>query len=270
MRQSLGTAVFAGMLGVTVFGLLFTPVFYTAVRRIGGRRRDPAGAARRRRGAPDVSELRSATASNLQSTRDYHEDLRSPRLSQIRLASASCWLRRGWIPTSSSCPVDLIGAEHKQPAFLEKNPSGVVPVLQLDDGTYIAEATAITEYLDNLDGTRGSLGRRRGKGCHPHDAEAGGNRAARRCRQLFSSRDAGPRRRAAGVQEPRMGRRVREWGYRQRDKALAGMAYFDAVLQDYPFVAGDASSMADIAPSGLLVSENSLPTFCPGTFPMLY
>ena len=28
MRQSLGTAVFAGMLGVTAFGLLFTPVFY--------------------------------------------------------------------------------------------------------------------------------------------------------------------------------------------------------------------------------------------------
>jgi hydrophobe/amphiphile efflux-1 (HAE1) family protein len=36
MRQSLGTAVFAGMLGVTGFGLLFTPVFYTLVRRIGG------------------------------------------------------------------------------------------------------------------------------------------------------------------------------------------------------------------------------------------
>jgi hydrophobe/amphiphile efflux-1 (HAE1) family protein len=33
MRQSLGTAVFAGMLGVTAFGLLFTPVFYTVVRR---------------------------------------------------------------------------------------------------------------------------------------------------------------------------------------------------------------------------------------------
>jgi HAE1 family hydrophobic/amphiphilic exporter-1 len=35
MRQSLGTAVFSGMLGVTGFGLLFTPVFYTVVRRIG-------------------------------------------------------------------------------------------------------------------------------------------------------------------------------------------------------------------------------------------
>ncbi len=32
MRQSLGTAVFAGMLGVTLFGLLFTPVFYVLAR----------------------------------------------------------------------------------------------------------------------------------------------------------------------------------------------------------------------------------------------
>ncbi|WP_262265552.1 efflux RND transporter permease subunit [Microvirga yunnanensis] len=32
MRQALGTAVFAGMLGVTVFGLFLTPVFYVAVR----------------------------------------------------------------------------------------------------------------------------------------------------------------------------------------------------------------------------------------------
>ena len=33
MRQSLGTAVFFGMLGVTIFGLIFTPVFYVVVRR---------------------------------------------------------------------------------------------------------------------------------------------------------------------------------------------------------------------------------------------
>jgi hypothetical protein len=39
MRQSLGTAVFSGMLGVTGFGLLFTPVFYTAIRRIGSKGR---------------------------------------------------------------------------------------------------------------------------------------------------------------------------------------------------------------------------------------
>ena len=41
MRQSLGTAVFAGMLGVTGFGLIFTPAFYTLMQRIGiARRRD--------------------------------------------------------------------------------------------------------------------------------------------------------------------------------------------------------------------------------------
>jgi Cu/Ag efflux pump CusA len=36
MRQSLGTAVFGGMLGVTGFGLLFTPAFYRLVQQ-GGR-----------------------------------------------------------------------------------------------------------------------------------------------------------------------------------------------------------------------------------------
>jgi multidrug efflux pump subunit AcrB len=36
MRQSLGTAVFAGMVGVTIFGLLFTPTFYVVVRGISG------------------------------------------------------------------------------------------------------------------------------------------------------------------------------------------------------------------------------------------
>jgi HAE1 family hydrophobic/amphiphilic exporter-1 len=39
MRQALGTAVFFGMLGVTLFGLLFTPVFYVLVRWIGSLRR---------------------------------------------------------------------------------------------------------------------------------------------------------------------------------------------------------------------------------------
>jgi len=35
MWQSLGTAVFSGMLGVTAFGLIFTPAFYTLVQRLG-------------------------------------------------------------------------------------------------------------------------------------------------------------------------------------------------------------------------------------------
>ena len=34
LRQTLGTAVFAGMIGVTAFGLVFTPVFYVIARWI--------------------------------------------------------------------------------------------------------------------------------------------------------------------------------------------------------------------------------------------
>jgi hydrophobe/amphiphile efflux-1 (HAE1) family protein len=39
MRQSLGTAVFFGMIGVTLFGLVFTPVFYVVIRGLVARER---------------------------------------------------------------------------------------------------------------------------------------------------------------------------------------------------------------------------------------
>jgi HAE1 family hydrophobic/amphiphilic exporter-1 len=47
MRQSLGTAVFYGMIGVTLFGLIFTPVFYVVSQGLGRlfrrpKRQDPA------------------------------------------------------------------------------------------------------------------------------------------------------------------------------------------------------------------------------------
>jgi multidrug efflux pump len=38
MRRTLGTAVFAGMLGVTIFGIFLTPVFFYVVRRLTSRR----------------------------------------------------------------------------------------------------------------------------------------------------------------------------------------------------------------------------------------
>jgi multidrug efflux pump len=38
MRIALGTGVFWGMIGVTLFGLLFTPVFYVVIRKFVERR----------------------------------------------------------------------------------------------------------------------------------------------------------------------------------------------------------------------------------------
>ena len=34
MRQAIGVAVFSGMIGVTIFGLIFTPVFYVLLRKL--------------------------------------------------------------------------------------------------------------------------------------------------------------------------------------------------------------------------------------------
>jgi multidrug efflux pump len=58
MRRALGTAVFAGMIGVTAFGLFFTPVFYAVIRRFApGKKAGPAPtAADRRDGASTVAK----------------------------------------------------------------------------------------------------------------------------------------------------------------------------------------------------------------------
>ena len=44
--------------------------------------------------------------------------------------------------------VDLRGGENRQGPYMEKNPSGQCPALELDDGSILAEITAICEYLD--------------------------------------------------------------------------------------------------------------------------
>ncbi|MBB3223435.1 glutathione S-transferase [Pseudoduganella umbonata] len=142
--------------------------------------------------------------------------------------------------------VDLIGAEHKAGDFLAKNPLGVLPVLELDDGTLLSECTAITEYLDNLDGNPVLTGRtprekgtihmmqRRAEsevldavGHYFHYATPGLGDAL----QAFKSREWASR---------------GEWGEREGRRAAAGLHYFNDVLRASPWVAGDRFSMADI------------------------
>lgn len=44
--------------------------------------------------------------------------------------------------------VDIPSGENRRPAFLEKNPMGGLPVLELDDGSHIAETVAICRYFE--------------------------------------------------------------------------------------------------------------------------
>jgi glutathione S-transferase len=45
-------------------------------------------------------------------------------------------------------PLDIVKGENRTPEFLQKNPLGGLPVLELDDGTYLSESLAIIEYLE--------------------------------------------------------------------------------------------------------------------------
>jgi len=143
-------------------------------------------------------------------------------------------------------PVDLIAAEHKQPAFLAKNPSGVLPVLELDDGTLISECTAITEYLDNLDGKPTLTGRTPREKALIHMMQ-------RRAEafvldpvgEFFHHATPGLGAALQAFKSPEWAGRT-EMGQRQGEKAKEGLKYFNEVLGRQPYAAGSAFSMADI------------------------
>ena len=44
--------------------------------------------------------------------------------------------------------IDIMAGENRQAPYLEKNPAGELPSLELDDGSMIAETTVICEYLE--------------------------------------------------------------------------------------------------------------------------
>jgi glutathione S-transferase len=144
--------------------------------------------------------------------------------------------------------VDLYKGEHKKPEFIAaKNYSGTLPVLELDDGTLIAECTAITEYLDALDGAPILTGRTpRGKGLiHMMNKRAE--------LEVLDAVSVYFHHATPGLGPDVEIYQNAEWGLRQRDKAVRGMRYFNGVLKSQPFIASEVFSMADITVIGGLI-----------------
>jgi glutathione S-transferase len=54
--------------------------------------------------------------------------------------------------------IDIMAGENRQEVHLSRNPSGQAPALELDNGAWIAEITAICEYLDDKAGGTDLIG----------------------------------------------------------------------------------------------------------------
>jgi glutathione S-transferase len=55
--------------------------------------------------------------------------------------------------------IDIFAGQNRIPEFLKKNPSGGLPVLELDDGSHLAESVAICRYLEALHPQPNLMGR---------------------------------------------------------------------------------------------------------------
>lgn len=172
-----------------------------------------------------------------------HDWFDGPYPARVRIALAE----KGLLSRTEFVSVNLWTGEHKQPEFLAINYSGTLPVLELDDGTLIAECTTITQYLDVLDDNPVLTGRT--------PVEKGLiHMMTKRAEIEFLDAVSTYFHHAT----PGLGPQVElyqnaEWGQRMRDKAVRGMHYFDSVLQQQPFVAGEQFSMADIALLGGMI-----------------
>lgn len=136
-------------------------------------------------------------------------------------------------------PVDLGKMEHRDAAFLARNPLGRVPVLELDDGSMLTESVAICRYFEEL---------------HPHPPLFGNGAKGRALVEMWNRRAELdlylPIQHAfrhthpgmAGYETPQ----VVAWGEANRPRAEEMMRLLDRELAQRPYLAGDTLSIADI------------------------
>lgn len=134
--------------------------------------------------------------------------------------------------------VDIVQAENREPPFVEKNPMGTLPMLELDDGTCIAESVAVCRYFEEL---------------HPDPPLMGVGATDRALVEMWN------RRMEHELALPIMwafrhrheffaGRieQVPEWSEASRRHALKILEWLDGELAEREFVAGSNFTIADI------------------------
>lgn len=156
----------------------------------------------------------------------------APNPRRLRIFVAEKGLK---IPTEQ---VDIFAGKNRTPEMLAKNPAGGLPVLELDDGTHMAESVAICRYLEGLHPDPNLMGkdsrdqsiiemwnRRVELGLF-----AAAGRAFQHTNELFKARL----------------KQFPEYGETQREAVTQQLQWLDAQIGSKPFIAGDRFTIADI------------------------
>jgi glutathione S-transferase len=134
--------------------------------------------------------------------------------------------------------VDIGAAENRKSPYIDRNPMGAVPVLELDDGTWLAESVAICRFIEET---------------HPDPALMGQGAQDRAVVEMWNRRMeqevliaiAQVFRNSHVFFKGRIPQ-VPEYGEACRGTALKRLEWLDGELADREFIAGDRFSIADI------------------------
>lgn len=163
-----------------------------------------------------------------------HQDPRAPNPRRVRIYLAE----KGLADQVTLVEVPLATRANEEPAFLARNPIGLVPVLELDDGRHLRESMAIIRYLEEL---------------HPDPPLWGTDAWSRATIEMWNRTAelevlfpvAQVFRNSHAFWQGRL-RQAPEFADIMREHTLKRMAWLDRELAARPYLAGDTFSVADI------------------------
>ena len=134
--------------------------------------------------------------------------------------------------------IDLMSGEHKTPEYRAIAPNSRIPALELDDGTVIMESTAICRYLESL---------------YPEPNLFGESAIEIASIEMWQARIYNelmiPLAMAFRHLHPGMSNmeiQNKDYGETQKSIGIKSLKYFDTVLSESKFIAGDRFTFADI------------------------
>ncbi len=163
----------------------------------------------------------------------YH-DPRAPNPRRVRIFLAE----KGLTDRVELVEVSIAAHANLRPEFLDKNPLGLVPVLELDDGRVLRESIAICRYLEEL---------------HPEPSLFGADPWQRaqieQWNRIAELEVLGPTaqvfRNSHAFWQGRL-RQAPDFAEIMREHVQTRLAWLDGELSTRPFIAGDHFTVADI------------------------